>query len=353
MDQEQKLLYSSADDMTNLDVPKLLGDDSSFLKITADINHLPVTLVALIPVDSFKENSRQVRNVTILICILSVVAMTFISSLIANMFSKRMSKLTLSLQAFKQGEYNRRISYRGRDEFADIAESFNDMASTTQALIDEVYISRLGKKEAELQILHAQINPHFLYNTFSSISRMAKLGEIEKLHEIIRELAKFYRLTLNKGEMLISIGKELQIIKAYLNIQNIKHAGRIKSMIEAEPETANCQTVKFVLQPFVENVLEHAWFDDEIEIRIRVFQKGTEIVLEVEDNGLGMKPERIQAIWGQGQEKVGYGISNVDQRIKLHFGKEYGVVIESEVGKGTVVRIVIPAKEHREDETAG
>lgn len=354
------------------------SDDRGYLRIERRIDRLPVTLTALVPVDSFKENSRRVRDLTILVCALCVLAMTLVSFLIARVFFKRVSKLTQSLRAFKEGEYSRRIHYRGRDEFADIAESFNDMAQATQKLIGEVYVSNLAKKEAELQILHSQINPHFLYNTFSSISRMAKLGEIGTLHEIIRELAKFYRLTLNKGEMLISVGKELQIVESYLNIQNMKYAGRIRSSIETDAEAERCETVKFVLQPFIENVLEHAWYDDEIEIVIAVRRQGDRLVMEVRDNGLGMKPETAAAILGgsgaeaggragsesgvgeladgagaAGREKSGYGIRNVDQRIKLHYGREFGVQIESEVGKGTTVRLTLPAVETGEEAAAG
>jgi len=278
----------------------------------------------------------------VFVCLLSIVVLTLASLFISKMFSKRFMKLIHSLQAFKEGDYGRRIGYKGRDEFADIAESFNDMAATTQQLIDEVYVSKLEKKEAELQILHAQINPHFLNNTFSSISRMAKLGEIAKLHEIIRELAKFYRLTLNRGEMLISIEKEVQIIESYLNIQNIKYASRILTSIDIQPGTERYETVKFVLQPFVENVLEHAWYDDEISIDIRIERQSDTIVMTVSDNGLGMKQETINAILGAGTEKIGYGIRNVDERIKLHYGKDYGVDIQSVVGQGTQVRIVLP-----------
>lgn len=338
LDENSNLLYPAS----MADFSESLLNDERYLKITKEIDHLSVSLVALIPYQSFKEDSIKVRNLTILICLLSLIVMTFTSYLIAKTLTKWITKLTFSLRSFKEGEYSRRIHYRGKDEFALIAQSFNDMASTTQKLIDEVYISKLEKKEAELQILHSQINPHFLYNTFSSISRMAKLGEINKLHEIIRELAKFYRLTLNKGEMLISVEKELQIIEAYMNIQNIKYADRINMSISADPGTENFETVKFILQPFVENVLEHAWYDDEITIQIRVFCDGSNnMVMEVNDNGLGMKQETVNQILGTG-DKIGYGIRNVDQRIKLHYGKEYGVSLTSKVGEGTSVSIVLP-----------
>jgi len=348
LNDDEQLLYASSRSEADLTSLKINMNNGQYLPISMDMNSVPVRLVALIPVSSFKENSEQVRDVIIVVCLLTVLVMTFISFIVANMFSKRMLKLTVSLRAFKEGQFHRRIYYRGRDEFTEIADSFNDMASTTQELINEVYISNLKKKEAELQILHSQINPHFLYNTFSSISRMAKLGEIGKLHEIIRALAKFYRLTLNKGEMLITVEKELQIIETYLAIQNIKYAERIKITVDADPAIFGYETVKFILQPFVENILEHAWYDDEIQIQIVAYKHGDDICIEVLDDGLGMKQNQIDAIFAVGAGKVGYGIRNVDERIKLHYGKEYGVAITSTVGKGTTVLLRFPAVAHVE-----
>ncbi|WP_127532922.1 cache domain-containing sensor histidine kinase [Paenibacillus kobensis] len=353
IDSKQQLLYANMPGTDKQDPTALLQDTKKYMQITKTINNMPVSLVALVPEASFKESSKKVRDVTILLCVISFVVLTLISLFVARMLSKRIMKLKLSLSAFKEGELHRRIHYSGKDEFAEIAESFNDMASTTQTLIDEVYISKLEKKETELQILHSQINPHFLYNTFSSISRMAKLGEIELLHEIIRELAKFYRLTLNKGEMLIPVEKELQIIEAYLSIQNMKSAGRIKTDIQIEDDLIGYETVKFILQPFVENALEHAWYDDEIAIHISVYRSGIYLIMEVNDNGLGMKQETIQQIFAPGPEAVGYGIRNVDQRIKLHYGKDYGVSITSEVGVGTSVKLTLPLIEHRRNMKQG
>lgn len=347
IDEKQQLLFANLPGGSRFDPSDLIQNDEKYLRIEQTVNNLPITLVALVPEASFKENSKKVRDVTILICVLSFVVLTLISLFIARMLSKRIMKLNLSLKAFKEGELHRRIHYSGKDEFTEIAESFNDMASTTQKLIDEVYISKLEKKETELQILHSQINPHFLYNTFSSISRMAKLGEIGLLHEIIRELAKFYRLTLNKGEMLIPVEKELQIVEAYLAIQNMKCAGRIKIDLQVDPELLGYETVKFILQPFVENVLEHAWYDDEIHVGIAVYRSGVYLHMEVKDNGLGMKQETISQIFSQGPDAVGYGIRNVDQRIKLHYGREYGIAITSEVGVGTTVKMTLPASVHK------
>jgi len=341
VDHNQQYLFSSNMSETEYD-PSILQSSEQYLQMTEEIDSVPFQLIALVPKKSLKEGSLQVRNITILICFISLLVAVLISFVISKFFTLRFSKLVYSLQAFTEGDFNKRIYYSGHDEFRQISEAFNEMASTIQTQIDEIYISKLETKEAELQILHAQINPHFLYNTFSSISRMSKLGEVDKLNDMILKLAKFYRLTLNKGEMIIPISKEIEIIKAYLDIQNLKYGDRIVVTYEIDESLLQQETVKFILQPFVENVLEHAWYDDQIHIRLAICRKADLIVLVIEDDGLGMAEHTIQGIIGTSESAIGYGIRNVDQRIKLHYGTDYGVQIVSVVGEGTVIKLMIP-----------
>lgn len=341
VDEMENPLYVSTQNRKEFITP-ILKNTKDYLRITQKLNNFPAQLIAFIPTSSLKENSKKVRNVTILICLISLLILSGISFIISRLFSKRMFKLVSSLNAFQDGEFHKRITYSGNDEFTLIVNAFNDMAASMEKLIDEVYISKLQKKEAELQTLHSQINPHFLYNTFSSISRMAKLGETDKLHEMIRSLAKFYRLTLNKGDMIILIEKEVEQIQAYIDIQRIKHADRILVEYEVDPDILQYRTVRFILQPFVENVLEHAWFDDLISIWIRGFERNETIIFEIKDTGLGMSQETLDQIFNPNGSSIGYGIGNVNERIKLHFGKPYGVTIHSEVGEGTTVQIKIP-----------
>ncbi len=348
VDDQNRLVFSSASNQA--DPVRLAGSSSgsikqpgSYMQIKQPIANMPASLIAWVPYSTLQENSEQVRTVTIWVCVTILIVLSLISLLMSQYFSRRFHKLITSLKSFKEGNFHKRMPVQGKDEFTEIGSAFNDMASTIQRLIDEVYISNLEKKETELQMLHAQMNPHFLYNTFSSISRMAKLGEIDKLHEVIRSLARFYRLTLHRGEMIIPIEQELQIAESYLDIQRIKNADRIIVAYEIDPQVLVYDTVKFILQPFVENALEHAWYDDQIKITIRAYREGDIICFEVEDNGLGMKDEIIEGVLDPTDKGIGYGIRNVDQRIKLQYGKEYGVCIHSSLGEGTVIRIRFPA----------
>jgi len=297
--------------------------------------------VALIPNSLLEKNAKELRNFTIMVCLASIVVLFGAGLAISRYFSKRVTKIVSFLRVFREGDFRKRIQFSGKDEFAQIAAALNEMGGHIETLIQEVYVSNLRKKEAELSSLQSQINPHFLYNTLSSISRLAKFGEISKLDEMVRGLAKFYRLTLNEGRTLISIDEELQQAKSYIDIQKIKHEDRLQIAYDIDPQVLGHETVKIIVQPFIENVLEHALYSDRIHIRIAAALEAGRIELRIIDDGVGMPAETIERVFAP--DGIGYGIRNVDQRIKLQFGDPYGVSIHSRPGIGTSVRVAFPA----------
>lgn len=183
VDEGNRLLFTSS---RNGLIPDLLSSAASgymkqpksYMQIKQPVTNMPASIVAWIPYASLQKNSQQVRNVTIGICLVTLVLLVLISLAMSQYFSRSFQKLVASLKSFQEGDFHKRMPVKGNDEFAEIGSAFNDMASTIQRLIDEVYVVSLEKKETELQVLHSQMNPHFLYNTFSSISRMAKLGRL-------------------------------------------------------------------------------------------------------------------------------------------------------------------------------
>ncbi|MCU6710735.1 sensor histidine kinase [Paenibacillus sp. J5C_2022] len=321
-----------------------------FLIIDEALPGLNLKLAALVPLSDLEKNAVRLRNTTIIIGVISFIVLAIVGLLVARYFSKRIRKIVRLLQVFQEGEFSKRITYSGKDEFAFISIAFNDMAQNIQELIQKVYIGEIEKKEAELTALQAQINPHFLYNTLSSISRLAKLGEVDKLHEMIIELSKFYRLTLNEGRPLVSIYNELQHVQAYLEIQKIKFRNRMTVTIDVDSNVIQYDTVKLILQPFVENVLEHALFGDRIHIRITAHLEDATIIFKVIDDGIGMSQETIEQIFNKNGIRVGYGIRNVDERIKLEFGQAFGVSIHSRLGIGTTIKITIPVYTEKQRE---
>ncbi|MCJ8012615.1 sensor histidine kinase [Paenibacillus sp. KQZ6P-2] len=314
----------------------------AYMQIHESIEGINYRIMALIPLQELEHAAQKVRNMTLLICVASFLILVAIGAIVSNTFSKQINRIVRSLRAFQEGNFTKRIQYTGSDEFAQIAIAFNEMAEHTEDLIQEVYVTNLQKKEAELDALQAQINPHFLYNTLSSISRLARLGETEKLHQMVSELATFYRLTLNQGRSIIPIREEIQQVRSYIGIQKIKHVDRLEVSFDIHFSVLEYDTVKLVLQPFVENALKHAMSEEPLHIRIVAYQEEGAIVMKVIDNGVGMSEETISKIFACNDQRIGYGIRNVNERIKLQFGESFGITIESKLSIGTTVRIVIP-----------
>jgi len=315
----------------------------TFLKIEERIPDLEWTISANIPFDIVDQDIRKVKTLTYLVSLLSVMALFVVGALMTRYFSRKVRKIISVLDSFQQGEFHKRIHFKDNDEFTRISVALNDMGQNIGELIRKVYIADLEKKEAELETLQAQINPHFLYNTLSSINRLAKFGETDKLQKMVRDLAAFYRLSLSDGRAIIPIASELAQTVAYVDIQRIKYADRMTVVFEIDPELFRYSTLKLVLQPFIENVLEHAWRGDRIFVRVVGYIKGKDVFFHVIDDGVGMSKDTVRRL-SDPATQIGYGIRNVNQRIKLHYGDAYGVRIYSRTGIGANMTIVFPAE---------
>lgn len=316
---------------------------ANHLVIKQRLSGLDWSLAALLPADITDRDTSRVRSLTVLISFVSFVFFFFVGAFLSRYFGKRVGKIVSVLDSFQEGNFQKRIHFKGNDEFTKISSALNDMGQNIGNLIDEVYITNIKKKEAELESLQAQINPHFLYNTLSSISRLAKFGETDKLQRMVLDLAKFYRMTLNEGRTVIPIEHEIEQVKAYIAIQKIKYEERMSVVYDIDPAILPYDTIKLILQPFVENVLEHAWCGDRIHMRIVGRLAEQKIVFKIIDDGVGIHRDLIRQMFDPIESiNVGYGIRNVDQRIKLHYGGEYGVSIFSRLGIGTTVSITIP-----------
>ncbi|WP_422658654.1 sensor histidine kinase [Paenibacillus sp. EC2-1] len=323
-------------------------DEKKYLTLQEDLPQKNWKIVAQVPLNIIEQEAKRVRTVFIIICLICVLLFAYTGYLISQSFSKRILKIVGVLNAFREGDLHKRITYRGKGEFPQIATALNAMGEDIESLINKVYLTQLQKKEAELEMLQSQINPHFLYNTLSSINQLAKFGETEKLQDMVVQLAQFYRLTLNSGKTMIPIVTEIEQANAYLDIQKVKYGQRMEVTYDIDADIWPYETVKLILQPFIENVLKHAWSGDRIHIRVSVTKEGKDIVYRIIDDGLGMKQERIKEIFDPRDDShMGCGIRNIDQRVKLHYGNEYGVSIYSRVGIGTTAQIRIPARERK------
>ncbi|MBK9925195.1 MAG: sensor histidine kinase [Anaerolineales bacterium] len=240
------------------------------------------------------------------------------------------------------------------DEITELGMSFNIMIGKIKELLDSKIKEQENLKKAELRALQAQINPHFLYNTLDTIIWMAESKKTDQVVKIVTALSKFFRISLSKGMDWITIGEEVERIKSYLTIQKMRYRDILDFKIDVDKDVAENTILKLILQPLVENALYHGIKNKRrggtISVRARRKDEN-EILLEVEDDGIGFTPEKLARLRNElnddsGEIKMesGYGIGNVNNRIRLYYGKQYGLSIQSEYGTGTRITLVIPSK---------
>ncbi|MEK5166784.1 sensor histidine kinase [Paenibacillus sp. FSL R5-0527] len=325
-------------------------DGNSYLSLKELIPGTDFVIEALVPKAYLTKDAGRLQRVIFTVCSISFACMAAIGYIVARLSGRKMKRIVTLVRSFQDGNFQKRIRFSGNDEFVHIADAFNVMAANIQTLINSVYVQGIQKKQAELEALQAQINPHFLYNTLSTISSLANLGETEKVTQMVQGLSRFYRLTLNQGNVFTPLENELKQVETYLDIQRVKYAGAFTVHIDVAPSILQVQVMKLILQPFVENSFKHAWFGETIAIIIKGQKIGDQIELKVIDNGIGMRPETVSRLWIGPSQTGGYGVKNVNERIKLRYGDKYGIRIASVYGGGTTVRIMLPA--NTEDQPA-
>ncbi|SFI51020.1 two-component system, sensor histidine kinase YesM [Paenibacillus sp. UNC496MF] len=325
-------------------------------------------VVSIVSYDSLLSNVKLAfsRLFTIaIVCILIAIILIYIA---ARMFTKRIEKLLQITRRIEREDFDVSAGSVSQDEVGRLMFAMTKMAGRMKALINEVYKKEIAKKEAEMNMLQAQINPHFLYNTLASISALAMRSGDGRIQSMVTHLAKFYRISLNKGKTIVSLGEELRLTNSYIAIQQLRFNGLLHLHDDIDEAALPYPVVKLVLQPFIENAINHAIWDDDAGLNILLkarIEDGT-LVLEVIDDGMGMRPETLQRLIAGmagddggaagetaagaagspggpgGAASGGYGIRNVDRRIRMTFGDAYGVRIYSRLGIGTTVQLRMP-----------
>ena len=225
------------------------------------------------------------------------------------------------------------------------------MAGQIKVLMDDIVAEHESKRKSEFDTLQSQINPHFLYNTLDIIVWMIENEQKAEAVKVVTALARFFRISLSKGRSIIPVKDELEHVRNYLMIQQMRFKNKFTYRIESEPETMELASLKLMLQPLVENAIYHGmeFMDGDGEILVRTFLEGGELIFTISDNGLGMTREQVEGLLKEQTAHVsskrgsGIGVKNVNERIRLYFGEQYGLSIESEPDEGTTIRIHLPA----------
>ena len=321
----------------------------------------PVRDQVFVSVVPFRELTQSAdRAGLLLLAVLSaaLVLAFLVVRAIAQRITDPIPALIARMRLVEEGDLDARVEVRSRNELGTLGDNFNRMTGKLKTLIDEVYTSQIVRREAELKALQAQINPHFLYNTLDVIYWTARVEKAPKTAEVVQALAKLFKLGLNHGEEFTTVGREVEHLESYLVIQRVRFDLPPAVTVDIDAALFPCVIPKLLLQPLVENSFVHGIADLErpawIQVRGWGETRGRDvIVFTVEDNGAGMTEERrAQVTSSDVGARDSYGVKNVDESLKLFFGKEFGLTLESTLGQGTRVTLVLPRTTVRRPEAA-
>lgn len=292
----------------------------------------------------------HVRKASILVAVVIAIFAAICTISFAASITKPISRLSKLMKRAKTGDFTVHFDNPYKGEIHQLGDAFNALVDNINGLLKLVYEEQKKKREAELKILHEQIKPHFLYNTLDTIQWMAKSYHAQDIVDIVLALSNFFRISLSQGKEYITLEQESAMVKSYLDIQKFRYEELFEYETEFDPEIMKCKVLKLSLQPLVENALYHGIKESDLEkgtIWIKGYAEGDTIVLRVEDNGAGMSPgwcEKLN-VWLKEKERAegteAFGSLNVNDRIKIAYGEEYGLHYELRPGGGVIAEMRI------------
>ena len=368
IDKKDRIIYDSVEKnissslRDNPDLPDIIYDlnENSALKkldkkgyvvFRNEIEGADWSLIRIMPEKQLFYNVYK-ANVWFMLIVLIFIAISFVLSfLIAYFVTSPLNKLIQKMNKVQDGDLNVSFKVNSTDEFGYLGKCFNSMIRKINDMVNEIYVSNFRKKQAELNALQAQINPHFLYNTLESIRMTAELNDDEDAASMIHILSKLFRYSVNTIDKLVYVRDEIENLKNYIKLQNYRFSNQFILNLNMDESLYVYPMIKLILQPIVENSIIHG-FDNKkgndctITITASKTEKG--IKFELSDNGQGMTDEQsallnnsINDFIDSENKKPSIGLKNVNERIKLHYGDEYGLKIWSKAGVGTKIIVEI------------
>lgn len=264
---------------------------------------------------------------------------------LARLMTSRLEDVKRAILRVKQGDLDATLSESGFTEINLIAGSFNDMLAQLKRLMAQIVREQETKRLYELNALQAQINPHFLYNTLDSIIWMAERGRTRETVQMVSALARLFRLAISKGKTEITVKEELEHVRNYLIIQKMRFKEKFEYDLSCSDDAAPLPTVKLIIQPLVENALNHAMNElsgECLHIAVAAFVNKDGLFFTVRDDGIGMPPEKVEGLLTQPGGRSGIGLKNVHERIRLTYGAPYGLTVRSREDEGTLITVRLP-----------
>lgn len=341
-----------------VDTVRYLGDNY-FININSSRN-TNWKVIFFSSENRFTKSIERINLVILLITVLISVFMFAMSYYIASGVTNPVKKLMRLMKEVENNNLNVRSNIANNDEIGDLSQSFNNMISRINILVNEILEGQILRREAEIYALQQQINPHFLYNTLEAINSLANRERYREIRVVVQKMASIFQYCINRKRYeFVQIREEIQYLENYMIIQGIRFNDKIKIHYEIDPAVYDMWTIKFILQPIVENSIHHGFevLENTGLITVRGTVEDDAVTFEIEDNGVGIGEEELKElesnIWGKSpdkeKERGSIGLQNVNSRINLMFKGDYGIRIDSKRGSGTRVFIRFPAIDEKGD----
>ncbi|MDQ0973184.1 two-component system sensor histidine kinase YesM [Neobacillus niacini] len=342
-------IQSLKDDDGKFTYENVEGEDMIVIYDTLSSNNWKIA--AVIPQNEILNKVNYIKGFTILLVVLMILSAVILTNIVGKYISDPFKKMAKQMAMINKKNLDFDFEMSGPEEMKILHTGFKELIVRINNLMDQIRLEQEEKRQLEFAIMHAQINPHFLYNTMYSIKGLCDMGLNKDASQMISALASFFRIGISKGRDIISIHDEMEHIQHYLFIQEMRYGDDFSYEIEIDKEILSYNIIKLSLQPLIENAIYHGVKQKrgQGKITIRGYQVKDIIHLEVADNGNGIEPEKlkdilleIETLNREKKKYIGIGLQSVNERIKIHFGNQYGLTIASEPGNGTVVSIKIP-----------
>lgn len=309
------------------------------------------TVVNCVRVEELLRKSNKAQSLYVLVAMGLMIVALFFSRFISRSITQPIQQLCGSMERVQEGDFSvSDIVVESQNEIGSLTKSFNVMTHRIQDLMEQNIREQEAKRKSELKALQSQINPHFLYNTLDSIIWMAEGKKNEEVVLMTASLARLLRQSISNEDEVVSIGQEVEYARGYLTIQKMRYKDKMEFQIEVDPSILHIPLIKLVLQPVIENAIYHGLKYKESKglLLVKGFMKNDNAVLQVIDNGVGMDEETLAHIYERHKvnyQSNGVGVYNVQKRLQLYYGNEYGITYESKKGEGTTATITIPGRQ--------
>lgn len=349
---ETEMVASDIKDVRSAKKMPFINSGKNTLVYGIDISDTGWTLMSGIDISKLLAENHKIRSLLLVGIAVSTLLCFWITFIFARSILRPLRLLTNKIVEVKEDNYNVQLEFESNDEIGILSRQFNAMTKRMNELVNEVLTGKVLQTEAELNALQAQVDPHFLYNNLDTAYWMSRLEKAEKTGKVVLAIADLYRLTLNFGHRLISVETEVRYTENYIVIQELRVTDQIQFHIDIQDGVKKWATMRFVIQPLVENAIQHGVLPTgrEGNIYIRIYQQDDRLYFEVEDDGETADMDDMKKMLAdvKSEEKKGMAIRSIAQRIKLQFGENYGLFFEEAPCGGTIARVVQPLVEYEE-----